>query len=282
MSKIRKNHMLVQPNILVDAKYNLNKHQINIVMLGLGLLDTTKINVTSDSISFSIEQLYELTGSTMRLRQYIPIIKDALKGITKSSLTLVNPVTKDFKVLPWLSEFRGNLENNEVKLYFNQRLLNLFSEITGNYTQCLLENTMMLRTSYSKRIYQYVMQYKPPESTVPEITLSDLRTMLQLAGTYSSYHELNRRVLTESIKDINAHTDIKLRMLPVKIGKTVNSIQFIYKFKSAKHADVYKTKSKKPVNRDGKKWQQEHLTSVETPQQMNDRFMAENNKVLGK
>ena len=252
MLQLRENHMFVQPNLMIDADYGLNKHQTNIVMMGLGLLDTTAVHRSKDAITFDIEELYQVSKSKLRKDRYIAIIQQSLKDIKNSPLSLVNPITKDFREIPWLSELSGNFNTNKVTLYFNQRVLDLFSELKGNYTQCLLRNTMPLQTTYAKRIYQMVMQYKPPQQ-IPEIALGEFRAMLQLADSYPDYHELNRRVIIPAIKDINKQTDIILNIRTIKTVKTVNALQFSYKFKSKKDADIYQTSAKKSFKRKAKK-----------------------------
>ena len=258
MSQLRQNHMLVQPNLMIDADYDLNKHQTNIVMMGLGLLDTTAINRSGDAITFDIADLHKVSKSKLRKDRYIAIIKQSLKDIKNSPLSLVNPVTKDFREIPWLSELSGNLNTNKITLYFNQRVLDLFSEIKGDYTQCLLRNTMPLKTTYAKRLYQMVMQYKPPQK-VSAIALGEFRSMLQLLDSYPDYNDLNRYVIIPAIKDINKQTDILLNARPVKTGKTVNALQFSYKFKSKNQADVYQPSTKRPVKRKAKKRSQRTL-----------------------
>ena len=261
MPELRENHMLVQPNVLVDAEYNLTKYQNNIVLMGLGLLDTNIVHREEDGITFDIEDLYQYTKSKLRKDRFIQIIKDALRDLSGLCLTLVNPVTNDFKVIPWLAELDGNFKTTKVTIYFNKRLLQRFSKLEGSYTQCLLQNIMLLQTAYSKRIYQYALQYKPPQYEIPEISIEKFRLMLALdykakdgvISKHIEYRDLKRRVLMPAIKDINKNTDITINVNPVYQGKTIVALQFTYKFKSKAHEDVYKPKSKKSYKRSNKK-----------------------------
>ncbi len=246
MAQIRENHMLIQPNMLLDANYGLNKHQTNIIMLGLGLIDTTAVNRTEDAITFDIGELYQLSKTKLRRDRYIKVIIDALKDLKNCPLALANPLTNRAREIPWLAEIDMPYQSNEltVKLYFNQRILDLFSQLKGDYTQCLLRNTMPLETTYAKRIYQMAMQYKPPQN-IPEMPLAKFRILLQLADTYPKIHDLNRYVIQPAINDINKQTDIHLKLKTIKIGKTVNALQFTYKFKSKKQAEIYQPQSTK-------------------------------------
>jgi len=249
MPKLKDNQMLVQPNALVNAKYDLTKHESNLVLMSLGLLNTTIINTGSNVITFDISDLYTITKTKLRKDRFVLAVKKAIQSLQTKQLSILNPITKDFENHVWLPSVKGNLETNKVNLYFNPELLKMFSEIEGNYTQCLLKNVMPLKTQYAKRLYQLAMQYKPPECQIPEILLSDFRSMLALTDSYRDYKDLNRYVIIPAIKDINEQTDILLNVVPIKIGKTVNALQFTYKFKSQKHKKAVTPIAKKSFKR---------------------------------
>ncbi len=285
--KFNENHMLVQPNALINAEHNLTAHESNLVLMSLGLLNTTLVNTDRHIVTFDIADLYQITKTKLRKDRFVLAIKKAIQSLQDKKLTILNPVTHAFESHVWLPSVKGNLKTDKIELHFNTEILKLFSAIEGNYTQCLLKNIMPLKTQYAKRIYQFAMQYKPPHN-IPEMPLAQFRQILQLNDSYTEYKTLNRDVINPAIKDINKQTDIILNLTPIKIGKTVNALQFAYRFKSKQAEQLVKSSLKKSVkrktktvNKDGRKWQQRHLSSTETPEQMNARFEHENKQKLG-
>ena len=268
MTQIKDNQMLIQPNTLVNAEYDLTKHESNLVLMSLGLLNTTIINTGSNAITFDIADLYHITKTKLRKDRFILAIKKAMESLQTKRLSILNPITKDFESHVWLPTIKGNLESHEVNLYFNPELIKMFSEIQGNYTQCLLKNVMPLKTQYAKRLYQLAMQYKPPQRKIPEIPLGQFRSMLALVDSYPDYHELNRRVIMPAIKDINKQTDILLNVVPVKTGKTVNALQFSYKFKSKEHQLQVTPITKRPVKRKAKRSRRSLVRPVQNTNQL--------------
>lgn len=279
MLQLKDNQMLIQPNTLVNAQYDITKHESNLVLMSLGLLNTTIINTTSNAITFDIADLYHITKTKLRKDRFILAVKKAMQSLQDKKLSILNPITKDFEHHIWLTTIKGNLETNKVQLYFNPELLKMFSEIEGNYTQCLLKNVMPLKTQYAKRLYQLVMQYKPPNYKIPEIPLHQFRSMLALGNSYSEYKDLNRYVIIPAIKDINQQTDITINLNPIKIGKTVNALQFSYKFKSKNEQSLVTPTTKRPVKRKLQKLvhrQKQKPVSKMTGPELNEHYEKQN------
>lgn len=286
MLQLKDNQMLIQPNSLVNAEYDLTKHESNLVLMSLGLLNTTVINTNNNAITFDIADLYALSNTKLRKDRYISTIKKAINDLYNKSITMANPITKQIKQYRWLitKEAYYDISDHRVTLHFHPDLLTLFSEIEGNYTQCLLKNVMPLKSSYAKRLYQVAMQYKPPERKIPEISLGEFRQMLALLDSYPDYKELNRRVIMPAIKDINKQTDILLNVIPVKTGKTVNALQFTYRFKSKSQQSAVIPSAKKSFKRQAKqalKGKHKPLSKM-SPAELNDHYTKQNKQILGK
>lgn len=244
LNKVKENQMLVQPNVLTEAQYDLTKHENNIILMGLGLINTTLVQDIDEGITFDMNDLYKASKSKLRIDRYRSTIMEALHNLFRKELCLADPVTNDFVVYAWLSELRGNIESSKVTLYLNPRLVEMFSALEGNYTQCLLKYVLPLQTSHAKRIYQYCLKYKPSfKSEVPEISLQDFRKMTTTQKTYTDYNDLNRYVITPAIIDINKITDITIKLHHIKTGKNITGLKFSYKFKSKEAEKMYLPKT---------------------------------------
>ncbi|WP_197745021.1 replication initiation protein [Candidatus Nitrosacidococcus tergens] len=64
------------------------------------------------------------------------------------------------------------------------------------------------------------------------IELASLRTMLQLEKKYPLFANFRRFVLEVSIKQINEHSPLKATYKPIKKGRKIASIEFIFEGKN--------------------------------------------------
>lgn len=270
------------PNELVNASYSLNRHETDLVLMALGMLNTTQVQRTDTSIKFDLNELYEVSRVSSRKDNYIRDIKKALQSLSSKSISLIYPQTRQFRILNWVSEVSGYLsegclpsQNNvnainsdgNVELFLNPRVIELFSQITGNYTVCNLRYALQLESQYSKRLYQILLKHKNME--IPPIEIEQLKDMLgvnayvwdtnttkvlEQVKRYPIYAEFRRKVLEPVIKDINRNTDITISYKPVcrgigtGQGKKVYAIRFNFKFKSVQAEQEYqpKTRRRKP------------------------------------
>lgn len=262
------------PNELVNASYSLNRHETDLVLMALGMLNTTQVQRTDTSIKFDLNELYEASRVSTRKDNYINQIKQAIQSLSTKSISLIYPQTRQFRILNWISEVSGYLadetgysQDGRVELFINPRVVELFSEITGNYTVCNLRYALQLESQYSKRVYQIALQYKNME--IPAIPLDQLKDMLGVneyrwnpesmkvleeVRRYPMYAKFRKYVLEPVVKDINQNTDITISYKPVCSGfgsgqgKKVHAIKFKYKFKSDQAEQEYqpKTSRRKP------------------------------------
>ena len=233
--------MLIQPNSITRAHYRLNIHQKHVILMMLGYLNTTIINRTQDGITFDLKDMHRLTGSKMRMDKYIKVVTKAIDTINNQPLYICGDDGKRSKYY-WLAgndDYPLDPNNNTVTLYLSSRIAELFSQLKGSYTQCLLKNVFLLKTSYAARLYELVMQYKPNYKKVPVITLDEIRLLLGIEDKYKTYNELQRFVVVPALTEINKLTDIDLTFTPERLGRFVNAIRFTYQFKSPEQEQEY-------------------------------------------
>ncbi len=249
MTKLIKNtQMLIQPNQLIQAHYNLNLMQKHVILMCLGILNTQKVNNSAAGVTFDIRDLYELSASKYRIDKYVEQVKKTIKNLHKSVLTIQHTKTK-FSDYSWISQADYDSQTSIVTVHLDEKILKMFSEIKGNYTQCLLKNTLNISNFYAIRIYELVMQYKNQNYIdVPIMYITDLRLMLGIENKYKNFRDLMRDVLTPAVDEINKKTEITIDFHCTGPSHAYTEIQFIYEFKTKESEQILlpKTKTTKP------------------------------------
>jgi plasmid replication initiation protein len=81
-----------------------------------------------------------------------------------------------------------------------------------------------LNSTYAIKMYKLLKQYKTIKTRV--FTLEELKSQLGIVDTYRKYSNFKQKVLDVFINKINENTDINVEYYEMKVGKSVDSIEF--------------------------------------------------------
>lgn len=71
-----------------------------------------------------------------------------------------------------------------------------------------------------------------------EYPLGELQRLFQLEGKYSKWYDFSRYVLTPALEEINDFGTVTVKATPQKVGRSVRSVRFDWKWKSIDAARV--------------------------------------------
>lgn len=114
---------------------------------------------------------------------------------------------------------------------FHQDLKPFFIEVK-KFTLLNINQYLKLPSIYSQQLFGYLKSwYNKPEKI---ISISDLHEMLNTPKSLrNDFAQFRRRVLEKAHKDIIAHTSVNYEWEPIKKGRSVVSIRFIFSKKRA-------------------------------------------------
>jgi len=144
---------------------------------------------------------------------------------------------------PWI-DAKARYGDGGAEIHFSSHIIPYLTKLRegGNFTIYQLENIGGLKSAYSIRMYELLVQYKTLGSR--DIPLSELRKMLCLGDKYKTMSNLKTWVIDLSIKEINEHTNIQVSYKNIKRGRAITGFSF-----------TIKTKKKAiPKPKNNKKW----------------------------
>lgn len=99
------------------------------------------------------------------------------------------------------------------------------------FTQYSLTEYLKLPSVYSQRIFEILKSWSgKPEVILP---VSELHRLLDSPDSFqANFAEFRRRVLEKAHKDITEKTSFRYEWEPVKIGRSVEKIRFIFSSKN--------------------------------------------------
>jgi plasmid replication initiation protein len=106
------------------------------------------------------------------------------------------------------------------------------------FTSYELEQVSKLTSTYAIRLYELLMQWRSKSKT-PEFQLEEFRSQLGVEkGQYKTMSNFKKNVLDFSVAQINQFTDINVKYIQHKDGRSITGFSFSFKQKKKKISEL--------------------------------------------
>ncbi len=229
-----KKDLVVKTNRLNQAFQVLSLAEFHIVQLAIVDARDTGTGLTTD-MPLRIDALrYADVFGTTRQNAYMRM-KEAEETLFNRRFSFFDEDGKLVKSR-WISQVKYLDNEGAIEIVFTPAVVQGISRINGVkefFTQYLLSQTAQLKSVYSSRLYELLIQWRSTEKT-PIINLEDFRAQLGIEeNQYKLMSDFKKRVLDLAINDINEKTDIKVTYQQHKKGRSISGFSFNFKQKKS-------------------------------------------------
>lgn len=225
-----------------------NKDKQKILMKNNQLISKTRYNITTienrifQTVLYKLQKSSEDTYScTISHEEFKSFIKNnnqsTIKAITSTLTNLrkqsiyIKKYKKNGEVI-WgqFGFINGFLYDEELNLFTikasNEVYAMLRDYLGSGYTPVNLLIYLKLNNSYAQRLYE-LLRLWTNSKTVINYSVKELKELMMIEDKYSKYADFKRRVLLASVKELNAIGMFKVDIKENKVGRKVESIDFI-------------------------------------------------------
>lgn len=226
--------LIVKANDLVVAGYELTANEQRLILTAIAKISPTQLDpntgyeITAKEFSkrFNIHPktaYRELREAASRLYERSIVIKtreQTLKARWADMIILDNPYFEDvMKDEDW----------KRVVIWFSPQVIPFLMNLTENFTKYKLSEIAEFSSSYSFRIYEFMMQFQ--STGYIKISIKDLRERLQLGDKYPASKDLKLWVIETAVKEINEKSPYKVDYNLIKTGKKFTHLELRFKQK---------------------------------------------------
>ena len=151
----------------------------------------------------------------------------------------------------WISQVKYLDDQGAIEIVFTPAVVQGISRIDGVkefFTQYLLSQTAQLKSVYSARLYELLIQWRST-GKVPMVDLKTFREQLGIADhEYKLMSDFKKRVLELAVKEINEKTDITVKYNQHKQGRLITGFSFTFQQKKNLSTEKNTQKSLKDLN----------------------------------
>lgn len=166
--------------------------------------------------------------------------------------------------MQWVGEANYKKSEGWVELAFWHRLSPMLFELKEQFTSYKLSRAGGLRSVYSWRLFELLMQYKSTGNMT--ISVSEFADLMETPQTYrKDFGAMKRRVVEPAIKEIREKDGLKIKWKPIKAGRKVKTLVFTFPREQQTSLPL------KPVKLD-KAFIEKHAIPGETYQQARERL----------
>lgn len=241
MTELR-DRKVVEANDLITSIAKMDKNPMKIFELAVSCIDTE--NPPKDNVVYLSKQelfsFFDVSDNDKHSR-----FKKTIEKMQEQAFFEVRQeVDKGFnfrRIVP-IPEVAWNDYNDEVYIRFDQAIMPYLIDLKSNFTQYALTDVMGLESKYSIIIYKWLsMSYNQfehyqfknsrtkrqlEEFQNPKIQVLDLRTMTDTLDIYKDMSNFEKRVLKNSLVEINGCTHFNVSYDKIKKGRSISEIQF--------------------------------------------------------
>ena len=230
--------LIVKDNALMNASYNLDLVEQRLILLAiLEARESGKGINANDPLTVHAESYINQFG-VARQTAY-QALKDACKDLFARQFSYQEKRERGRANITsrWVSQIAYD-ETATVEVIFAPAVVPLITRLEEQFTKYDIEQISSLSSAYAVRLYELLICWRTTGKT-PVIELGEFRKRIGVLDTeYIRTDNLKMRVIEQSIKQINEHTDITASYEQHKKGRLITGFSFKFKQKKPKQAKI--------------------------------------------
>ena len=214
--------VVVQSNELVEATYSpeltTRAHKVSRLILSLINPDDKDLKL----YTISIDSLKKFLGhkESTTWGNFYPELKDIADRLNREPIVIKSgdKIITAYFIAGYAIDTAQRTVTFEVSLLLKPYLL----ELKKNFTRYPLQNIAGLRSAYSIRLYELLVQYR----TIGHRTFELAELQRQLGSNYNFYGNFKDKVLNIAKRDLDSGSDIRFEYDEIKTARRVTSLKF--------------------------------------------------------
>ncbi|MGL6105439.1 replication initiation protein [Romboutsia sp.] len=220
------NKMLVKNNAFITAKYNLTLDENRLFVYILYNIQKNKNGLSCTINRDDFSNIFKnRTNSTVNG------VTKVLDDIKKKSIYFKENLedgSTNWGSYVFLMGYVYNNKSDSFKIEVPERVYNLLMQYIDGYTPITLQTWLGLKNTYAQRFYDLLRMWSGTKNII-NYKVEDLKMYFQIDDKYPNFKDFKRRVILPAIKELNETGYFEIDIKENKVGRKVDSIDFIVK-----------------------------------------------------
>ena len=235
---------VVKDNQLIEASYKLTLAEQRLILCYVSKLNSTGSLSKKDEFDVHVQdyaKLYGLNGKNAYSQ-----VKEIADTLYERSIVLRSKKGQRYIKTRWVSSVEYAEKEGLIRLGFAPKIIPYLSKLESCFTEYKLKHIVKMTSAYAIRLYEMLIQWKIKGKL--ELEIKQLRSHLGiLDNEYPRMYDFKKRVLDVALKQINAHSDINVKLGQKKKGKRVTHLVFKFGYKENLKRKISEQKQQKLI-----------------------------------
>lgn len=224
-------------DLITKAEHNLTANELKIMDLVISKIKPTDKDFYEVNTSlYEIAQIFDLNRSGKTYNN----IANSLRSLRAKEVLIYSKTSRAVTITGWLE--RADIEENgQVEIRINGKFAPFLLDLTSDYTQYRLSDTVQLDSKYSIRLYKLMREADKRRGKITPVlraTPDELSSLLEAPESYN-WSRLKQNVLDRAIDEINLKIeDMDLELYTKKKGRRIVEVEIQNTFYPVKQTDT--------------------------------------------
>lgn len=211
----------VKSNALIEAGYKLTLQEQRVLLVCIGKLNSM-LEGQESTIKLTAKELYQAFPDMGR-EHAERHLRSGINRLAERWIYLRNEEIE--QEIRWIQSKARYLKGEaRCEITFSNAIMPYLTQLKGQFTKIAVRNVSALKSVYSIRLYELLMQFKAIGDRI--IKVDDFRVMMGVSDKYKEFRDLNKRVIIPAITELNQKSDLQVTMDIVKDGRSVAALHF--------------------------------------------------------
>jgi plasmid replication initiation protein len=228
LTDIENPKILMKNNVLIQSKYSLTLNENRIFLLILYKLQKNYNGSMHCDIHY--DEFKEIIKRTND--RTVKKISSYLEGLMNKSIFFIEKKKNDKLIwgqYNFISGYQFDEETQVFRIESPKKIYTLLDQyLKTGYTPANLAILFSLKNYNAQRLYDLIRVWSGTKQTI-NYKIEDIKMYLMLEDSYPQYSNFKRRVILPAIKDLNETGFFEIDIKENKVGRKVESIDFIVK-----------------------------------------------------
>ncbi len=227
-----KSFVVTKANALIQASYRLNLNEQRLVLCCVAQLDGRKPLPKDNEFTVNVADFAEMFS--LDPKNAYRDLEDAANSLYQRDIRTYDGKARErFR---WVYHVKYISSEGRVSLGFSPSIAPYLSLLHERFTSYQLEQIANLRSVYSIRLFEFLMQYKKTGRLV--VLVKDFKAWLELESQYPRFFDLQRRVIDPAVQELREKNRLDIQWKAIKKGRTVERLEFTFKFEDEPPAEL--------------------------------------------
>lgn len=217
--------IVAKHNRLIEASYKLTLNEQRIVLLCIARLDTRKPLPKDNLFTITAKEFAETFGIEEK-HSYEALDEAASALYERDIRTYDGKYRERFR---WVCGVKYHDKEGKVTLGFSTWVTPYLTMLHEQFASYKLKQIAGLKSVYSIRLFEFLTQFKATGKLI--IDLDRFKERLDIKTEYARFYNLRMRVIEPAIKELQEKSNLVIKWKPIKSGKTIKQLEFIFKEK---------------------------------------------------